>query len=159
MHRHTLYVLLASADKGRRGTLRRRLETAGLWVDTAACGAEVLVQCDFDRPDVLILDSELGDMDQYELCSQLRGAADESPITIILLTDASDDMTRDYAPQMTRQVGGDYFLARPLDLNLLIKLLEELGREIHPRSERTRRTFPTHVTWPTSRCHVGSGLP
>jgi len=118
----------------------------------------VLLLCDLHPPDVLIMDVRLPDMDGFELCERVRRETRDLDLTIILTTEASDDMTRAYFGQMVDYAGGDYFVAKPCDRKLLLKLLDDLAAEPAGNKRQAVKVFPTHVTWPTTRHRMTAAL-
>ena len=82
----------------------------------------------------------------------MRPFLGDADLTVIITTDASDEMTHSYLGQMVEYSGGDYFFAKPCDLNLILTLLNDLAVEGGPVKERAGAAFPTIVTWPTSAC-------
>lgn len=128
------------------------LEQGGLAVMYANCGADVLMQCDLDPPGLLIMDVALGDLEGYEVCAQLRGHMAFHDLPIIMTAGATDDMTAQYLAQMVEFAGGDYFLTKPYDTEVLLRLVGSLTPRRGHRAGRSGRTaFPTRVVWPTSR--------
>ncbi|UCE60398.1 MAG: response regulator transcription factor [Phycisphaerales bacterium] len=150
MRRKPLRIVVADNDRNSRHALHQQLIDAGHKVCRSVLAGEVGMLCELDPPDVLILDVNLPDMDAFEVCERIRREAGGDDPTIILMTDASDDMIRTYIDQMADYAGGDYFLAKPFDPKLLLKLLDQLASERKP-ADRASAGFPTKVTWPTSR--------
>ena len=56
--------------------IRKRLETVGYEVSTAADGIEALRKARSERPDLVILDLLLPDVSGFEVCALLKGDAD-----------------------------------------------------------------------------------
>jgi DNA-binding response OmpR family regulator len=151
MKRKTPRILLADREHASRQALCRRLESAGYSVQTAEDGEDVLLLCDLDPPDILIMDVQLPDMDGFEVCECVRRAARGSDLTVIITTEAMDQMTRTYLGQMVDYVDGDYFFTKPCDSKLLVQLLDDLAEKTCSDSEDRRSISPTHVVWPTTR--------
>ena len=151
MKRQPLRVLVADGQSTNQNKLHRQLVGAGYHVCSTASGSDVLLLCDLDPPDVLIMDVHLSDMDGFEVCAHIRHETPDVDLTVIIMTEASDDMTRSYLGQMVEYAGGDYFLAKPCDCRLLLKLLDELSAERRRKHDRSSPLFPTRVTWPTKR--------
>lgn len=144
-------ILLVDPNSTERDTLRRRLEAGGYFVQTAATGPEAMLICELAPPDVLILDTCLPDMDGFDVCARIRhGLCDADP-AVILIADVEDEMMRSYLGQMVDFAGADFFLAKPCDARLLVKLLDDLARESDPRCPHAPPVFPTRTVWPTGR--------
>ncbi|UCC30553.1 MAG: response regulator transcription factor [Phycisphaerales bacterium] len=127
MSRESPRILLADPQTASRHALQVRLEDAGYTVDTVASGSDVILMCDVDPPDILILDVHLPDMDGFEVCEYVRHETRDLDLTVIVLTEPTDEMTRSYLGPMVDFAGGDYFLAKPCDSKLLIQLLDDLS--------------------------------
>ena len=151
MDRRALRTLLADHDASSRTSLCRELERAGHTVQIAEDGEDVLLLCGLDPPDVLIMDAHLPGMDGFEVCECVRRETRGSDLTVIITTEAMDQMTRAYLGQMVDYVDGDYFFTKPCDGKLLVQLLDDLAEEAHDIGEDRRSISPTHVVWPTSR--------
>lgn len=115
-------------------------------VSLAANGADALESA-LDTPfDVCIIDSNLTDMDGFEVSERLRHES-EWDATIIMLVDPCNDLRKSYLAAMVTYAGGDYFFAKPCDDHLLLMLLEDIdgargcsGPVGSPKSSgRTRR--------------------
>jgi DNA-binding response OmpR family regulator len=158
MNRRLPRVLVADNDVANRKSLTWHLQDAGFHVVPAACGSDVLLQCEIEPPDAIIMDVGLPDMDGYDVCAHLRRDARSSEVDIILMSEAADDMSRAYLAKMVDYAGGDYFLAKPCDVNLLVKLIDDIVRSAgdlrsghNPANDLCSACSPTHVVWPTTR--------
>jgi DNA-binding response OmpR family regulator len=151
MNRRTSRVLVADHEPSTRKSLCHALHQAGYAVDTAEDGEDVLLLCNVDPPDVLIVDVRLPDMDGFDVCECLRREARATDLTVIVIADANDQMTRTYLGQMTDYVDGDYFFTKPCDAKVLVQLIDDLSDRPHSPDEPRRPKRPTLVTWPTSR--------
>ena len=119
-------VLVADSDVTTRAALRRQFEGAGYPVCTVSSGEDAILMCDIDPPEVLILDVHLPDMDGFDVCERVRHGAHNLNMTVIIITEPSDDMTRAYLGQMVDYAGGDFFLAKPCDGHLLVQLVADV---------------------------------
>jgi DNA-binding response OmpR family regulator len=155
MSRKLPRILLADPQPTGRQSLRRQLNNAGFAVTTAASGGDIILMCDIDPPDILITDIDLPDMDGFEVCEHVRHQAHGADITVIMLAEPTDDMTRAYIGQMVDFAGGDYFFVRPFDDKLLIHLLDNLCEDVEDNYVciASAPTFPTRAVWPTTRSY------
>ncbi len=151
MCRYPPRILVADSDVAARKALTWHLQDAGYYVVPAASAADVLLQCEVEPPEVIIMDVRLPDMDGYDACVQLRHDVCCSDVTIILTTDIVDAITRGYVAKMVDYVGGDYFVAKPYDVNLLVKLVDDAVRTSEKDDTRRVLASPTHVVWPTTQ--------
>jgi len=151
MHARSIHVLIVDDDARSTAPLKRGLRAAGYRVHSTSCAGRALRHCESQPPDALILDINLPGMDGFELCERLRSDPFLAEIPVIMLTHPDDEMSRRYAVQMTAYAGGDFFLAKPVDPAVLLRLLQDAVQEpAHIPDPRPRR-FPTQVVWPTRR--------
>lgn len=146
-------VLLADAQCASRRALQVHLEEAGYQVQTTDNGEDIILLFDIDPPDALIMDVHLPDMDGFDVCEYVRHETRDSDLTVIILSETTDEMTRSYLGQMVDYARGDYFFAKPCDGTLLVQLLDSLFDEIHNDNEPTPSPCPTRAVWPTTRLH------
>ncbi len=116
-------VLVVDDDLCIRKGLRIRLEGAGYEVATAGNGTEAIMIFDENGADLIVLDVKMPDIDGFEVCRSVKQSSD---VPVIFLTGAQHQMVRDYLPQMVDAVGGDFFLRKPFDARLLMKLINEI---------------------------------
>ncbi len=146
-------VLLADAQRASRRALQIHLEEAGYDVQTTDNGEDIILLFDIDPPDALVMDVHLPDMDGFEVCEYVRHETRDLDLTVIILSETTDEMTRSYLGQMVDYARGDYFFAKPCDGTLLVHLLDSLFEEIHSDDEPTPSRCPTRAVWPTTRLH------
>lgn len=151
MYTSAIRILVADGESAARKALHWHLEDAGYEVIPAACAGDVLLQCELQPPDAIILDVRLPDMDGYELCGRLRSDPETCEIPIIMTTEAVDSMTRSYFAKMVEFAGGDYFVAKPCDANVLVHLVRDIVPDATGDRNCCAGQFPTRVVWPTSR--------
>ena len=127
-------VLVVDDDALVRGLVTESLESRGLKVITAPNGQDGLNLAKKHRPDLVLLDVRMPEMDGLELCRQLRRGFLTSTIPIIMLT--SLDQTADKVEGM--EVGADDYVTKPFDARELVaRVTTHLQR-----SERDIQTSP-----------------
>ena len=120
-------LLVVEDDDGIRELLGDALRFAGFRVDTATRGFTALDAVRTARPDLLILDVNLPDIDGFEVCRRLRAAGDPVPIIFLTARSSIDDLRAGFAG------GGDDYLVKPFSL-------EELRMRVDAVLRRTRPT-------------------
>src|SRR6476619_6817072 len=90
-------ILVVEDDDAIRDAVRRGLDERGYAVATAATGLDGLAHVLRDRPEVVLLDLGLPDVDGVTLISMIRAASD---VPIIVITAQDDD------PTMVRALDG-----------------------------------------------------
>jgi len=76
------------------------------------------------RPDVILLDLMMPDVDGFEVARRFRANPVTAPLPIIVMTAMHD------APRRAQQVGTNYFLAKPFDINELVRTIRQAGEAI-----------------------------
>ena len=66
--------------------LKRKLEKSGINVTTAYNGHDALLRVEADKPDLILLDVMMPDMDGIEVCQRLQAAESSRSIPIIFVT-------------------------------------------------------------------------
>ncbi len=114
-------VLLVEGDPERRQEMRCFLEGAGYNVRLARTGQSCLHQLRLLRPDLVLINVDLPDVDGFQLCQQIRKL---SPIPIVLISVGAgrDMMISGY------RNGADYVLTESPTSPLLLTYMETLLR-------------------------------
>jgi putative two-component system response regulator len=117
-------ILVADDEPPARQLLRRILEPAGYRVYEAATGREALHLAESERPDLLMLDIAMPDVDGVELCRTIKGDPDTHLTPVIHITGSPN---RD---QRLRAIaaGSDEFLGKPFDIEELLIRVRSLLR-------------------------------
>jgi signal transduction histidine kinase/ActR/RegA family two-component response regulator len=97
------------------------LEVQGHVVSVEYDGQGALERARRERPDVLLLDIGLPDMDGYELARRLRAQPENAHATLVALTGYGQHQDREEA----QQAGFDHYLVKPADLNQVNKVLAQ----------------------------------
>jgi len=92
------------------------LERSGYVVQVANSGMEVFSLLEENKPDLIILDIMMPQMDGLKVLQQLKGNADYSSIPVILLTVKvqHEDVLKGY------KLGADYYITKPFNSSQLI---------------------------------------
>ena len=96
-------------------------------VISAADGFEAGIQVGHFKPDLLILDIMMPDIDGYEVCNTIKSSENTKHIKIIVLSGYLDE--ENY--RKMREFGADVCFSKPLPLD---KLKEEIAQLLFPRS-------------------------
>jgi signal transduction histidine kinase/CheY-like chemotaxis protein len=102
--------------------LQMLLDLEGFETRVAYSGVAALESAREFRPDVVICDIGLPEMDGHEIARRLRRDPDMAPATLIALTGwgAEGEVRR------TRESGFDFHLVKPVDANALLELLSHV---------------------------------
>jgi putative two-component system response regulator len=120
-------ILIADDEPVARRLLRRVLEPAGYEVLESASGKEALACARSDRPDLLILDIDMPDMDGIEVCRAIKSDPDTHLTPVIHITGLTDRTQRLEA----LEAGSDEFLGKPFDIEELLIRVRSLLRTKH----------------------------
>lgn len=144
-------VLLADAAPASQHVLQQQLEDAGYVVESVASGNDVISMCEIEPPDVVIIDVNLPDMDGFDVCEHVRHDTRDDDVTVIILAEPNDNLTRTCLGPMVEFAGGDYYFAKPCDGKLIVQLLDDLTAQPVQSNGTQRIASPTRVVWPTAR--------
>lgn len=103
------------------------LRLDGMEVQVAASGQAALEQAERFRPDVIVLDIMLPDIDGLEVLRRLRAAGNAAPVLFLTARQTTEDKVRGLT------AGGDDYIVKPF-------ALEELTARIHVALRRHGRT-------------------
>jgi CheY-like chemotaxis protein len=95
------------------------LKYGGHVVETAFDGAEAIQKAEAWRPDIMLLDLGMPEMNGYDVCRSIRERSWGKAIRIVALTGWGQDRDR----QNTREAGFDAHLVKPVDVRLLGQVL------------------------------------
>ena len=115
-------ILIVDDDRSLRDALRRALVLGGYDTVSAADGADALSQITRTRPDAVVLDVGLPDIDGLEVSRRLRTAGDRVPILMLTVRDAIEDRIDGL------DAGADDYLVKPFDVGELKARLRALLR-------------------------------
>jgi CheY-like chemotaxis protein len=113
-------ILLIEDNEMNRDMLRRRLERRGYVVDVTMDGASGLAAAAADRPDLILMDIRLPDMDGRDLAKALKASETTRDIPVIALTAHAMEGDRTAA----LQAGCDEYDTKPVDFPRLVGLIE-----------------------------------
>ncbi len=124
--------------------LKRKLERCGLQVSTANNGLEALEQVKLHKPDLILLDLMMPDMDGIEVCQRLQASSDTRSIPVIFVT----ARTTKESKLEGLAVGAVDYITKPIDLDETVaRVLTQLrfatinreNLELQRRLEESRR--------------------
>lgn len=126
-------ILVVDDDVDSLTLIGKMLQRHGYDVATAPSGVQALQKVSGDRPDLIILDLMMPDMDGYEVCNRLRGNPDTKSIPIIMFTAKSlvDDKVKGF------EAGADDYLTKPTHpAELASRVRNVLARTAAQRPQR-----------------------
>jgi two-component system OmpR family response regulator len=117
-------ILVVDDEKSISDLIATSLRFVGFDVRTAASGSEALTVAEEFKPQAVVLDVMLPDIDGFEVCRQLR--SEGLNVGVLFLT-AKDGM-EDKVAGLT--IGGDDYMTKPFSLEELVARLRALLRRI-----------------------------
>ncbi|MFV0309797.1 MAG: response regulator transcription factor [Desertimonas sp.] len=116
------HLLVVDDEDNLRTMLAAALSHHGFEVSTAENGREALDLVASQRPDMVLLDVMMPDLDGFEVCRRMRTAGDRTPVLFLTARDATEDKVRGLT------LGGDDYLPKPFSLDELVARTEAVLR-------------------------------
>lgn len=110
-------VMVVDDDANIRAILRYRFEKEHYVVQVARDGLDALRQVEDRRPDLIILDLKMPEMDGIELLSRLRSDSDTQRVPVVILTALGVDAYGDKA----RELGAAGVVTKPFSPRHLVQ--------------------------------------
>lgn len=118
-------ILLVDDDPDILKVLSMRLEKTGYEVDIASDGLVALEKIHKDRPDLIVLDLMLPEVEGYKVCRMLKFDETYKDIPVIILTGRTQEEDRNKGMQM----GADAYMVKPFESKDLLIKIEKLLEE------------------------------
>ena len=115
-------ILVVEDDLDMVELLRFNLKTEGYALGTAADGIEALKKVRSIRPDLILLDLMLPELDGFAVCDILRRDPKTASIPIIILTALSSQLSR----LNGLDAGANLYLTKPFSPRHLLQCIQEL---------------------------------
>jgi len=107
-------VLVVDDEENIRYLLVSALNHAGFEVAEAQTGRAALDSVRLFRPDAVLLDVMLPDLDGFEVCRRLRSEGDRTAVIFLTAHDATEDKVRGLT------LGGDDYVTKPFSLEEVV---------------------------------------
>ncbi|UCF70823.1 MAG: response regulator [candidate division WOR-3 bacterium] len=118
-------ILIIDSDVEAAETYRKSLEHAGYEVTLLRAGREGVERIRTVRPDLIILEAMLPDINGFSVCRELKEDPGYSSIPIIIVT-ALGTSEETYLANMAEEHKADGFFAKPVDTGRLLKKAADL---------------------------------
>ncbi|MFZ1330336.1 MAG: response regulator, partial [Chitinophagaceae bacterium] len=112
-------ILIVDDDDSIRSLLNQELGDAGYTIEEASNGKEALDKVRANRPDLIILDIMMPEMNGFDVAAVLKNDPNTMDIPIIVLS-VVQDKARGF------RIGVDRYLTKPIDTNLLFNEIGSL---------------------------------
>jgi two-component system, OmpR family, response regulator len=128
-------LLVVEDDPNILELLSASLRYAGFEVTTATRGQEAASAVQRRRPDLVVLDVMLPDLDGFEVARRIRSGGDRTPVVFLTARDSTEDKVRGLT------LGGDDYVTKPFSLEEVIAriraVLRRTGGEFEPPARLT----------------------
>lgn len=114
-------ILIVEDDEAMADVLSIRLSRQGFKTKIAESGRTALSLVRKEKPDLILLDLRLPDMDGFEVCQELVDDEATCEIPVIILS----GLERPDIIRRSRAAGCHYFVHKPYDPNALLTLIEQ----------------------------------
>jgi two-component system OmpR family response regulator len=110
----TARLLVVDDEENIRFLLDVALRHLGFDVELATTGREAIDRVAAAKPDLIVLDVMLPDLDGFEVCRRLRADGVRTPVLFLTARDATEDKVRGLT------IGGDDYVEKPFSLEELV---------------------------------------
>ena len=117
-------VFVVDDDEDIRELLKYNLEKSGHEVVTCENGSVCIEQFKRRKPDLILLDVMMPEMDGIEVCETLKSSPENKDVLICFLTARSED----YSQIAGLEAGGDDYVAKPIKPKVLMSRVSALLR-------------------------------
>src|SRR5438445_7690448 len=126
-------VLVADDEKNILQLARMYLQAEGFTVETASNGREALEKIRVAKPDLLVLDLMMPEIDGWEVCRRVRKEGD---LPIIMLTARGDDVDK----IVGLELGADDYMTKPFNARELVARVKAVLRR-YPAGEAPEKVL------------------
>jgi len=125
-------VLVIDDEPNIRELVQVALKFHGCAVTLGATGQDALTLAAREKPDLVVLDVMLPDIDGFEICRRLRAGGSELPVVFLTARDATDDRVRGLT------IGGDDYLTKPFSVEEMVARVKAVLRRSGKSPETPR---------------------
>lgn len=97
--------------------------SAGYDVITAVCGADALAKVASEKPDAVLLDVLMSDMNGFQVCRSITSNSATQHIPVVLVSSKGERTDRLWGEQQ----GAAGYIIKPFTATQILKQLEQLG--------------------------------
>jgi len=128
-------ILLVEDEENLRNTVAFILQSEGFVVVSAQTGKKALCLVDEERPELVLLDVDLSDIDGFDVCQRIRQHSGTPDVLVLLVSarNAKEDVVEGFARD------ADDYLAKPFHPSVLLARIRALLRRKGPVSLDTHR--------------------
>ena len=109
----TLHILVVDDNEVKVMLVAKILEMEGFHASTACCGRDAIQSVIRLKPDLVILDVNMPDIDGYTVCRQLREPPIHATMPVIMLTATAEESDR----RQALAAGANDMIPKPFDMD------------------------------------------
>ena len=117
-------ILIVDDEEDIRDLLSYNLKKAGFNVDVASNGNDCLSKLKSNKPNLILLDVMMPEMDGLEVCEQIKSESTNADILICFLTARGED----YSQIAALEAGGDDYVTKPIKPKVLLSRINAILR-------------------------------
>ena len=133
---HEKKILIVDDDIETQNLLTKFFTINNFHIKIASDGIDAGIKIVQFKPDIIILDISMSNVDGFEVCNRIKTDANNSHIKMLILTGYGTQENIDRA----MEAGADAFIAKPIDAMALLERLEDFfnssERQVNAREER-----------------------
>ena len=137
MKKKDIKILLVDDEPDILEIVGYNLSQEGYKVVTASNGREAIVMAKKERPQLIIMDVMMPEMDGMEACENIRKIPELAQVIITFLTARSED----YSQLAAFEVGADDYITKPIKPKLLISKVKALLRRLKNEESKSAETL------------------
>lgn len=113
------------------------MEKAGFHANIADSGTEALKMVKSERPDLMILDLMLPEIDGIEVCKRIRTSPDTALLPIVMLTAKAEESDT----IIGLELGADDYVTKPFSPKALVARVKALFRRLERTNDQTQSSL------------------
>lgn len=129
-------ILIVEDERDILQLVKMYLEKEGFRTLTASTGGEALKQVQAEKPDLLILDLMLPEIDGLEVCKRLRASSQTAMLPIIMLTAKAEESDT----VIGLELGADDYVTKPFSPKTLVARVKAMFRRLE-RNQKDHQTL------------------
>src|SRR5689334_14704503 len=130
-------VLIVEDERDIAQLITHYLEKEGFRVRTATTGIEALKKIHEEKPDLLLLDLMLPEMDGLEVCKRVRAMSETAMLPIIMLTAKAEESDT----IIGLELGADDYVTKPFSPKALVARVKALFRRLGRTDDHKQSSF------------------
>ncbi len=137
MKKKDIKILLVDDEPDILEIVGYNLSQEGYKIVTASNGKEAIMMAKKERPQLIVMDVMMPEMDGIEACENIRKIPELSQVIITFLTARSED----YSQLAGFEVGADDYITKPIKPKLLVSKVKALLRRLKNEENKNSETL------------------